>query len=99
MGTLARTSGPGNRGASDRSGRLSPRRASAGRGGRGSRCWHAPVGYLVIAFPEEAEAGKARAGLLTGGYEEQEVMKFAPSEAETDRVSLSHAPAVVHRSS
>ena len=27
----------------------------------------APTGYLVIAFPGEAEASKAREALLTGG--------------------------------
>ena len=39
----------------------------------------APIGYLVIAFPGEAEAAKARAALLTGGYEEDEVMMFTSS--------------------
>jgi hypothetical protein len=44
----------------------------------------APVGYLVIAFPGEAEAAKAREALLTGGYEEDEVLRFSSQQVISD---------------
>ena len=44
----------------------------------------APVGYLVLGFPGEAEAAKARAALLTGGYEDDEVMAFSSQDVIAD---------------
>ena len=44
----------------------------------------APVGYLVLGFPGEAEAAKARATLLTGGYDEDEVMMFSSQQVIDD---------------
>jgi hypothetical protein len=44
----------------------------------------APVGYLVIGFPGEAEAAQARAALLTGGYEQDEVMMFSSQQVIAD---------------
>jgi hypothetical protein len=44
----------------------------------------APVGYLVLGFPGEAEAAKARAALLTGGYEDDEVIAFSSQEVIAD---------------
>ena len=44
----------------------------------------APIGYLVIAFPGEAEATKAREALLTGGYEEDEALMFSSQQVISD---------------
>jgi hypothetical protein len=44
----------------------------------------APIGYVVIAFPSEAEAAKARQALLTGGYEDGEIMTFSGSQVVAD---------------
>jgi hypothetical protein len=40
----------------------------------------APVGYLVLAFQEEREAAEAREALLTGGYDDEEVMQFSSQQ-------------------
>ena len=40
----------------------------------------APVGYLVLAFQEEPEAAQARDALLTGGYDDEEVMQFSSQQ-------------------
>jgi hypothetical protein len=40
----------------------------------------APVGYLVLAFQEEREAAHAREALLTGGYDDEEVMTFSSEQ-------------------
>ena len=37
----------------------------------------APVGFLVLAFQEEREAAQVRESLLTGGYDDEEVMQFS----------------------
>ena len=44
----------------------------------------APIGYLVIAFPGEAEAVQAREALLTGGYEEDEALMFSSQQVISD---------------
>ena len=44
----------------------------------------APVGYVIIAFPGDAEAAKARQALLTGGYEDDEIMTFTGQEVISD---------------
>ena len=44
----------------------------------------APVGYVVLAFPEPEEAGKAREALLTGGYEDDEIMFFTSQQVIED---------------
>jgi hypothetical protein len=44
----------------------------------------APIGYLVIAFPGEAEAARAREALLTGGYEEDEALMFSSQQVIAD---------------
>jgi hypothetical protein len=53
----------------------------------------APVGYVVLAFQEEREAAQARQALLTGGYEDDEVMPFSSqqviSAAEDTRDNMS----------
>jgi hypothetical protein len=53
----------------------------------------APVGYLVLAFQEEREAAQAREALLTGGYDDDDIMQFSSqqviSAAENSRENLS----------
>jgi hypothetical protein len=44
----------------------------------------APVGYVVLGFPGQTEAAKARQALLTGGYEEDEVMAFSSQQVISD---------------
>lgn len=44
----------------------------------------APVGYLVIGFPGDAEAVEARQAPLTGGYEEAEAMMFTAPRVVAD---------------
>jgi hypothetical protein len=44
----------------------------------------APIGYLVIAFPGEAEATQAREALLTGGYEDDEALMFSSQQVISD---------------
>jgi hypothetical protein len=54
----------------------------------------APVGYLVLAFQEEHEAAQARDALLTGGYDDEEVMQFSSqqvisaTESSRDNISI-----------
>jgi hypothetical protein len=43
----------------------------------------ATVGYLVHGFPREAKAARARAALLTGGYDD-EVMMFSSQQVIDD---------------
>ena len=40
----------------------------------------APVGYLVLAFQEEREAAQAREALLTGGYDDDDIMQFSSQQ-------------------
>jgi hypothetical protein len=40
----------------------------------------APVGYLVLAFREAREAAQVRESLLTGGYDDEEVMQFSSQQ-------------------
>lgn len=37
----------------------------------------APVGYLILAFQEERDAAQTREALLTGGYDDDELMHSA----------------------
>ena len=39
-----------------------------------------PVGYLVAAFPEEAQAQQVRSDLLRGGYEEADCVLYRAGE-------------------
>jgi hypothetical protein len=44
----------------------------------------APIGYVVIALPGEREARETLAALLTGGYDEDEVMVFTSEQVIKD---------------
>ena len=44
----------------------------------------APIGYVVIAFPGDAEAARARQALLTGGYDDGEIMTFSGPQVVAD---------------
>jgi hypothetical protein len=44
----------------------------------------APVGYIIVAFPNDAEAAKAREALLTGGYADDEVLAFSGHQVVAD---------------
>ena len=44
----------------------------------------APVGYLILAFREQADAAQARDALLTGGYEADEILWFNSDEVIAD---------------
>jgi hypothetical protein len=54
----------------------------------------APVGYLVLAFQEERDAAHTREALITGGYDDDEVMQFssqhvmAAMESTRDNISI-----------
>ncbi len=43
-----------------------------------------PIGHVVIAFATDADATQAREALLTGGYEEDEVLQFRSDEVIAD---------------
>ena len=43
-----------------------------------------PTGHAVIAFASDADAAQAREALLTGGYEEDEVLRFRSDEVIAD---------------
>lgn len=44
----------------------------------------APVGYLVLAFQEERDAAQTREALLTGGYDDADLMQFSGRQVITD---------------
>ena len=39
-----------------------------------------PTGHVVMAFPDDDRAEKARAALIAGGFNENEVTRFTPAE-------------------
>jgi hypothetical protein len=43
-----------------------------------------PIGYVVLAFPTDADATRAREALLGGGYAEDEVLQFTAAEVQAD---------------
>jgi hypothetical protein len=43
-----------------------------------------PIGHVVIAFATDADATQARAALLTGGYEADEMLQFRRDEVIAD---------------
>jgi hypothetical protein len=44
----------------------------------------APIGYVVMAFPGEAEAAEAREALRTGGYDDDEILTFTGAQVVAD---------------
>jgi hypothetical protein len=44
----------------------------------------APAGYLILAFPAQGDATRAREALLTGGYEPDEIMVFTGEQVFAD---------------
>jgi hypothetical protein len=43
-----------------------------------------PIGHVVLAFANDADAAQAREALLTGGYEADEVLQFRSDEVIAD---------------
>jgi hypothetical protein len=43
-----------------------------------------PTGYLVLAFPQDADARKAREALLAGGYGEDELLQSTAKQVQDD---------------
>jgi len=43
-----------------------------------------PIGHVVLAFTNDADAAQAREALLTGGYEADEVLQFRSDEVIAD---------------
>ncbi len=39
-----------------------------------------PTGYVVMAFPDDQSAERARAALIAGGFKENEVMRFTKDD-------------------
>jgi hypothetical protein len=44
----------------------------------------APVGYLILAFQEDSDAAHAREALLTGGYDDDEILRFSGQQVIAD---------------
>jgi hypothetical protein len=54
-----------------------------------------PTGYVVLAFPKDADATKAREALLGGGYDEDEILQATAAEVQTDIESTRPAVSVL----
>jgi hypothetical protein len=43
-----------------------------------------PIGHVVLAFPSDTDATRAREALVGGGYAEDEVLQFTAAEVQAD---------------